>query len=291
MICQKQKLVTWLVVMFAVFTEGDMPTQERAEDTAKKIRNDITDIEHRSGGRFKLCASTNEIQTAIDNNVFAATLHFEGAEPVKADLSNLEYWYGKGLRSIGITWSRPNAFADGVSFGFGRQPDKGNGLTAAGKELVRQCNKLGILIDMAHLSAAGFKDVLSISDKPVAVTHGNVWQLCNSPRNLTDNQLKAIAANDGVIGINFHTGFLSPTGESDSDIEIQTVVNHFQYIANLIGIRHLAIGSDFDGAFMPDCLCNASKLPDLISALKTADFSDEDLELIAHKNWLRVFPV
>ena len=276
--------------MFAIFTEGDSPTQQQAEDTANNILVDITEIEQRSNGRFKLCKSSSEIQTAIDNNIFAATLHFEGAEPIKADLSNLEYWYEQGLRSIGLTWSRPNVFADGVGFTFGQLPDVGNGLTAAGKALVQQCNKLGILVDMAHLSAAGVKDVLAISDKPVAVTHGNVWQLCNSPRNLTDDQLKAIAANDGVIGINFHKGFLSPTGDSDSDIELQTVVSHFRYIADLIGVRHLAIGSDFDGAFMPDCLSNASKLPDLISALKSTGFSDNELEQIAYKNWLRIFP-
>ncbi len=276
--------------MCAVFTEGDAPTQEQAEQNAQLVSGDIVDIESRSGGSFKQCRSASEIQTAMDNGTFAATLHFEGAEPIKPDLSNLEYWYGKGLRSIGITWSRPNAFADGVSFGFGTLPDQGSGLTAAGRELVRQCNELGILIDMAHLSAAGVRHVLEISTQPVAVTHGNVWQLCNSPRNLTDDQLKAIAANDGVIGINFHKGFLSPTGDSDSDIDMQTIVSHFQYIANLIGIRHLAIGSDFDGAFMPDCLADASKMPNLISALNTAGFSHEDIELIACKNWLRIFP-
>ena len=276
--------------IFAVYTSGEKLSQEQAEETAENIRNDISEIERRSEGRFILCTSSGEIQEAIDQDVFAATFHFEGAEPIMADLSNLEYWYQKGLRSIGITWNRENVFADSIKPAFGNLPDKGKGLTDAGKELVRQCNKLGIMIDMSHLSAAGVCDVLSISEKPVAATHSNPWRLCNHPRNLTDDQLKAIAENGGVVGINFYTRFLSPTGELENKLTLELITGHFKYIADLIGVHHLAIGSDFDGAGMPDCLSDASKLPGLVTALAGAGFSTDELELIAHKNWLRVFP-
>src|SRR5205085_1330685 len=122
----------------------------------------------------------------------AAILHLEGADPLAPDLSDLESWYARGLRSLGLVWSRGNAFAEGVPFRFPASPDTGPGLTAAGRELVRRCNELGILVDVSHLNEAGFWDVAGSSSSPLVATHSNAHALCASTRNLTDAQLDAI---------------------------------------------------------------------------------------------------
>src|SRR6478672_8534586 len=113
-----------------------------------------------------------------------AIVHMEGAEPIAPDLSNLESWYERGLRSIGLVWSRPNAFAEGVPFRYPSSPDTGPGLTDAGRELVRACNRLGILVDLSHLNERGFRDVAELSTAPLVATHSNSHALCPASRNL-----------------------------------------------------------------------------------------------------------
>ena len=115
-----------------------------------------------------------------------AIVHFEGAEPIAPDLSDLEEWYGRGLRSLGIVWSRPNAFGEGVPFRFPASPDTGAGLTEAGRDLVHACNFLGIMVDVSHLNETGFWDVVAATDAPVVATHSNPHALCPVTRNLTD---------------------------------------------------------------------------------------------------------
>src|SRR5919202_1128991 len=125
-----------------------------------------------------------------------------------AELDALEVFYQAGLRSLGPVWSRPTAFGHGVPFAFPRSPDTGAGLTDAGKELVRACNRLGIMIDLSHLNEQGFWDVAGLSDAPLVATHSNAHALCPSTRNLTDEQLGAIAGSGGLVGVNFAVSFL-----------------------------------------------------------------------------------
>jgi membrane dipeptidase len=218
----------------------------------------------------------------------AAILHLEGAEPVAPDLSNLEPWYARGLRSIGLVWSRANAFAEGVPFRFPSSPDTGPGLTAAGRELVRACNELGIVVDLSHLNEAGFWDVARISAKPLVATHSNAHALCRSTRNLTDEQLDAIGASGGVVGVNFAVSFLREDGGQVAATPLEEIVRHAEYIAGRIGIDHVAFGSDFDGALVPEALGGIAGLPKLVGALRAAGFDDEGVAKVTHRNWLRV---
>src|SRR5690606_7884594 len=139
----------------------------------------------------------------------------EGAEAIDPDLNALEVLYQAGLRSLGITWSRPNTFASGVPFRFPSSPDTGPGLTDAGRDLVRACNELGILIDLSHLNQQGFYDVAGLSDAPLVATHSNAHVVSNTSRNLTDDQLEAIRASGGVVGLNYAVAFLRPDGSRD----------------------------------------------------------------------------
>jgi membrane dipeptidase len=218
----------------------------------------------------------------------AAILHLEGAEPLGPDLSELEPWYARGLRSIGLVWSRANAFAEGVPFRFPSTPDTGPGLTAAGRELVRACNDLGIVVDLSHLNEAGFWDVARLSSAPLVATHSNAHALCASTRNLTDAQLDAIGASAGVVGINFAVSFVREDGGHVAATPLEDVVRHVDYVASRIGIDHVAFGSDFDGALVPEALGGIAGLPKLVGALRTGGFDDEAVAKVTHRNWLRV---
>jgi membrane dipeptidase len=217
-----------------------------------------------------------------------AVVHFEGAEAIAPDLSNLEQWYERGLRSLGIVWSRPNAFAEGVPFRFPSTPDTGGGLTAAGEDLVHACNLLGIMVDVSHLNEAGFRDVARLTQAPLVATHSNVHALCPSSRNLTDNQLDAIRDSGGVVGVNFATTFLREDGGAGTDVPLEVIVRHIDYIASRIGVEHVAFGSDFEGAAIPDELGGAAGQPRLVEALRVAGHDDASLAAITHGNWLRV---
>ena len=167
-----------------------------------------------------LCALPVARATSVDDfqeGRVTAIVHFEGADALAPDLSDLESWYERGLRSVGLVWSRSNAFAHGVPFEFPASPDTGPGLTAAGLDLVRACNRLGILVDLSHLNEAGFWDVARTSSAPLVATHSNAHALCPSTRNLTDAQLDEVARTDGVVGVNFACGFLrEPTAATSS---------------------------------------------------------------------------
>ena len=218
-----------------------------------------------------------------------AIVHMEGAEPIAPDLSNLEDWYARGLRSIGLVWSRPNEFAQGVPFRFPSSPDTGPGLTDAGRRLVRACNELGILVDLSHLNERGFWDVAELSSAPLVATHSNAHALCPASRNLTDAQLDAIAASGGIVGVNFAVMFLREDGRQLPDeTGLDEIVRHVDYFAERMGIDHVAFGSDFDGALVPSALGDATGLPRLVDALRDAGHDDDAVAKITHENWLRV---
>jgi membrane dipeptidase len=218
----------------------------------------------------------------------AAILHLEGAEPLAPDLSDLDEWHARGLRSVGLVWSRANAFAEGVPFRFPSSPDTGPGLTASGRELVRRCNDLGILVDLSHLNEAGFWDVARLSSKPLVATHSNAHALCASTRNLTDAQLDAIGASGGVVGVNFAVSFLREDGGQVAATPLAEIARHVEYIAARIGIDHVAFGSDFDGALVPEALGGIAGLPKLVDALRASGLDDEAVAKVTHRNWLRV---
>lgn len=245
-------------------------------------------VERESQGKVAVTHTADEIQAAIDNDVLAMILHFEGAEPIDKDFYALEVFYQAGLRSIGLVWSRPNDYAHGVPFKFGSTPDIGDGLTDAGKALVKACNEMGIMIDLSHLNEKGFWDVAKLSNAPLVATHSNVHTLCATPRNLTDKQLDAVKESNGIVGLNFACGFLREDGKHDADTPLETMVQHIDYLVERIGIDRVALGSDYDGATVPAVIKDVAGLPKLVDALKAAGYDDESLKKITHQNWLRV---
>jgi membrane dipeptidase len=216
----------------------------------------------------------------------AAILHFEGAEAIGEDLDALHLWHAAGLRSLGPVWSRPTVFGHGVPFRFPGTPDCGPGLTAAGKRLIRECNRLRIMIDLSHLNEAGFNDVAAISDAPLVATHSNAHAVTPSTRNLTDRQLAMIAESDGLVGLNYATVFLRADGRKSTFEGWDPVLRHLDHLIAKLGEDRVGLGSDFDGATMPAGIGDAAGLPRLIEALRAHGYDEALLRKIAHENWL-----
>lgn len=265
-------------------TDRGMAVDSAIEEMASLFR-----IEAESAGRVKVVRTATELRLCLAQRVFAILLHMEGAEAIDDELNALEVFYQAGLRSLGIVWSRPNLFGHGVPFGFGISPDTGPGLTGAGKRLVRACNRLGIVVDLSHLTERGFWDVAAISDAPLVATHSNAHAICPSTRNLTDRQLDAVRDSDGIVGLNFHIGFLRADGNrTDRATPLSVMVRQIDYLVDRLGIDHVGFGSDFDGASIPDAIGDATGLPRLIDALRGAGYDQPALNKLAHENWLRV---
>jgi membrane dipeptidase len=245
-------------------------------------------LEAESRGQIRIIRSSDELTATLEQGAIAVVLHFEGAEAIDPDLDALEVFYQAGLRSLGLAWSRPNGFAHGVPFKFPGHPDTGPGLSEAGRKLVKSCNRLGILIDLSHITERGFWDTAKISQAPLVVTHAGAHALCPSTRNLTDKQLDAIRETDGVVGVNFHVGFLREDGRLEPETPLSEIVRHVDYIAQRTGIEHVAFGSDFDGAIMPLELGDVTGMPKLLQALRDHSFDGDALRKITHENWIRV---
>jgi membrane dipeptidase len=217
-----------------------------------------------------------------------AVLHLEGAEAIDPGLEALPLWYAAGLRSLGPVWSRPNAFAHGVPFVFPSSPDTGPGLTDAGAALVQACASLGILVDLSHLNEAGFWDVARLGVGPLVASHSAAHALCGASRNLTDAQLDAVGESGGLVGIVFACPFLRPDFADNPDTPIALIAQHAAYIAERIGVAHVALGSDFDGATIPSAVGDAAGMPRVLDALRAVGFSATEVEAIAWRNWRRV---
>jgi membrane dipeptidase len=263
---------------------GAEPDGRRSSEALAQVAL-LLRLERRSGGRLRIVRGAAE----LDGAGLAAVLHVEGAELIGPALDELPVLHAAGMRSLGLVWSRPNAFATGVPFAFPGSPDDGPGLTDLGRELVRGCGELRIVIDLSHLNARGFWDVAELSAAPLVASHSGAHALCPSPRNLTDDQLRAIGASGGLVGINFHVGFLRADGADDAATPLALVAEHAAHVAEVAGVDAVALGSDFDGATMPEALGDVTGLPAVLEALRAAGFGEADVEKVAYGNWRRVF--
>ena len=232
--------------------------------------------------KIKLAFSSKDLITNWKRGVKSALIGLEGAHPLEGKLERLKILYDKGIRYIGITWSNTNDFADAAG------DFTHNGLSPLGKKLIKEMMKLGMLIDVSHCSDNTFYDILKITDYkyPIIASHSSSRVLLNHKRNLTDDMLNAIKKSNGIVGIVFHSGFLTKNKRAT----IENVLNHIDYFVEKTSINNVAIGSDFDGFInTPLNLENMSKLPNLTLGLYNRGYSHNDIEKIMGKNFLRVF--
>ena len=263
-------------------------SQVQAAASATRAAGRLAALER--GGHLRVARAVSDLDAvqADQDGPPAAVLHIEGAEAIDPELEALEHWYAAGLRSLGPVWSRSNAFGHGVPFIFPAGPDTGPGLTPAGKALVARCAELGIMVDLSHLNEKGFWDVARAAPGPLVASHSGVHALAASTRNLTDEQLDAIGSSDGLVGIIYGCQFVRADLKDDADTPLSVIADHAAYVAERIGVRHVALGSDFDGTRIPAELGDVTGLPKLLDALRDAGFSEAELQAIAWENWRRV---
>lgn len=218
--------------------------------------------------------STEDMQYRLLHNKIGAMLTLEGVEGLEGNLTYLHIAYYLGVRFVGITWNHANWAADGVG-----EARKG-GFTNLGKLFVKECEKLGMLLDVSHLSERAFWELMELSHRPFIASHSNAYALCPHPRNLTDEQIRAIIRKDGRIGLTFVPWFVK-----ENDPRIVDVVNHLERVCSLGGARHVGFGSDFDGIshWVPG-LENTGKYPAFINTLLN-HFHEKDIANFMFNNW------
>lgn len=223
-----------------------------------------------------------QVRTAEDaGNVLkhkaATLLAIEEGGAIDGSLEALRCLYELGVRAMTLTWSNRNDIADGIN-----EEATGSGLTLFGKQVVAEMNRLGMLVDVSHISTAGFWSVIETSTKPIIATHSNAKSLCAHPRNLNDEQIKALAQNGGLAGITFAGQFLE---EDWRNACIESVYKHIDYMLNLIGNDdHIGFGSDFDGISHPPYnIQGVQDYKPLIEYLSKY-YSDETINKITHQN-------
>jgi membrane dipeptidase len=252
--------------------------------------------------RFAICKTNEEIKRARKENKIALLITMEGVEPLGDDLNLLRVFYQLGLRMAGLTHARRNAAGAGGIFSASGSPR--DGLTAFGRDVVQECERLGIIIDLAHINPKGFEEIAELTEKPLIVSHTNVRKYYDVERNISDEQIKLIGARGGMVGVN--AILVSP---NSSDSTIDRYVDHIEHVIGLIGIDGVGIGFDFceylfqqlpesvrreleakltTPHFIPD-LTNHSHAKNLTRKLIERGFGEPDIEKILCKNWLRIF--
>ena len=239
---------------------------------------------------LSICHNASSIRAAIASNRIAIVPHIEGAECIDTDFNALEILHAAGLRSLGPVWSRHNAFGHGAPMALQADLDPGKGLSPKGFELISACDQLGIMIDLSHLTEAGFWDVAKTTTRPLIATHSNAHAISPNARNLTNRQLAAVAESNGVVGLNFHVQFLRADCKMDQSTPITEMIRHLDHLLDFLGEDGVAIGSDFDGCVLPTEIGDVTGLQKLITAMRHAQYGDRLITKICSENWLRALP-
>lgn len=304
---EKMKKGNYLLQNFALFL--DLAETAHPMKTALSMI-DLYDTElKRNSDLIRPARSYEDICANIKAKKISALLTVEEGAVLEGDLNNLRLLYDKGVRMVTLTWNysnqigHPNMCFDnqGIPLFSSRNS---NGLTSFGIELIREMERLGMIIDVSHLSDGGFWDVVNHTKAPFAASHSNAAALCSVCRNLTDDMIRALAQRGGVMGLNFCTSFLTEdvlphSPSTDTAVEsadnphpvsmLEDMVRHVRHITNVGGMDVLGLGSDFDGISNDVEFVNASGMEQLAAALKKAGFSENDIEKFFYKNVLRLY--
>ncbi len=284
------------VQTFALFTDrknGKAPEQE-----ALSLLNTFQKALEENKDRLIQIRTRKDLEAAEKGEKIGALLSLEEGDVMFQDLSLLEFWQRMGVRLIALTWNYPNAIAcpnvdlsDFEHYDYRlpssrRHLETERGLTEYGKDYVRKCEELGILVDVSHLGDKAFWDLMDMAKKPVIASHSNCRALCDVSRNLDDDQIRAIAKTGGVIGLNFCTGFLNL--ETGDNSYLKDMVAHLDHLKEVGGIDVCAIGSDFDGITSQVEFDNAAGYGQLVKALEDDGWDERDIEKAMGGNVLRL---
>ncbi|MBT8397835.1 MAG: membrane dipeptidase [Gemmatimonadetes bacterium] len=309
----------------AIYTPSDLEAEGLAKERADELIDIVWDIIFRAPGRFNAALSANAVRSNRFEGAISLPMGMENGAPLEGDLANLRYFYGRGIRYIGLTHNASNHIADSS-----RDDPRWDGLSPFGEEVVREMNRLGMMVDVSHISDAAFWDVMEVSKAPVIASHSGARHFTPGwPRNLSDEMIRALADGGGLVMINFGSSFLTqeanayrygrrdayrtsiadrglePTEELEAEFNeawaaeygpfpfasIDDVLDQIDHIVDLVGIDHVGIGSDFDGVgdTLPIGLKDVSTYPNLIRGLFERGYSEVEIRQILGENLLRVW--
>jgi membrane dipeptidase len=285
----------WNIIVSSIYLEdADLP-----ELALRKALHQVSclyaELEE-SPDELMLCKNTSDILQAKKRGKIGIMLSFEGVEPLGTDISLLRVFYELGVRFVGLTWSRRNAAGDGCAFKFSDRQMTG-GLSDFGLDVIKEAEKLGIIMDVTHINDEGFEDIMAKSNQPVIASHSNARTVSHTPRNLTDAQLKAIADSGGVAGINAVSMIASV---ESNDADVNTLVDHMKHMADVVGVEHIGLGLDLCDMFNKykpegvvrkafDIVNKHGSLEGLTYALLERGFSKEDIVKIYGGNFMKVY--
>ena len=268
---------------FALYIPADLDEKE-AMRCAMRQYEAVADA--LIGGQARVATSMNQAYRNKEEGLFSIFLGLENGSPIGKSIDRVKMLYDKGIRYITLCHSRDNEICDSCA----TLVKRWGGLSPFGQKVVAEMNRLGMLIDVSHVSDETFYDVLKYSSKPVVATHSCCRTLCNHPRNMTDDMIRALAAAGGVIQINFYPYFLDSSYKEGGDRPSYTMIaDHIDHVVGLVGVDHVGIGSDFDGIEVtPDGMENISMVPKLLDELRRRGYSEADLAKIASGNFFRI---
>lgn len=276
---KKMRKGNYLAQVFAMW-----PPSGKGWKTVEKMVGTFWEWKKKHAQDFTLATTGSQVLKAKLVGRIAGVLGIEGLAALEGDLSKVKKLHDSGVRVLGLAWFNSNEFV-----GTSNSKDKKGtyGLTQKGKKLVAAANQLGMVIDVSHASDQAVLDVAALSSQPFMASHSCARALNDIERNLSDELLKAIASKGGVIGVNFHRGFVAdkPRGQ----VKLEDVANQIIYVSKVAGIDAVALGSDFDGASPPSDLDGAHRMQDLALHLSKRGLSDEDIRKIMYRNALRLF--
>lgn len=276
------------VPFFAAYTSPYQGNPNKSVSRTLALINALYWTEKNNSDIFKIAPTFEEIEKAVLSKKIAAVPTIEGAYSLVKDNATqlLHQYHDLGVKAIAFTWNYSNDLGEGSFRAYADKdgtPSSG-GLTELGTQVVREMNKLGMIVDVSHMAESTFWDVINTTKAPIIASHSGVYAIKAHQRNLNDEQLKALAKNGGVIGIVLFPEFLTDKEET----YIKDYVDHIDYVVRLIGIDHVGIGSDFDGATMPKDLKDSSEIYKITEELVKRGYKEGDIQKILGKNFLRV---
>ncbi|MGJ1433212.1 dipeptidase [Sphingobacterium spiritivorum] len=309
------------VQVFAVWSD-DKKWKKGAFNHANDQIDALEKMISKNSRQIELAKSSKDIDAILNKGKIAAVIGVEGGNMIESKIANLEKLYDRGVRYLTLTWNYNLPWVTAAAIEVKTSSDKGKGLTAHGKDIIRRMNELGMMVDLSHGGEKTFYDVIATSTKPILVSHSNAYALMPHYRNLKDEQLEALKKNGGVIGVNFYSGFLDPTYtervkklyrkhfgdkgnyklsptrqyeklpkklQHEANAPMSKLLEHINYLVKKVGVDHVAIGSDYDGIESPPReLEDVSTFPLLTKALLEQGYSKEDVGKIMGGNFLRI---
>jgi len=315
------------VQLFSVWCDG---LKENPYAWANREMDTLDAVIKRNPEKISLSGTPSLLKKAVKEKKLAAMFGVEGGHMIENKLDNLNNFYNRGVRYMTLTWNNSTDWASSAwDETINADKLKQKGLTDFGKQVIRRMNELGMIIDVSHVGEQTFYDAIAVTNKPIIASHSCVHALCSVPRNLKDEQIKAIGKNGGVIHLNFYSGFIDSSYDRRSDIfnsrhkaeldsllkinpepyfaneylfkkypeevkslrpPLSMLIDHLDYIVKMIGVDHVGIGSDFDGInSAPQQLDDVTNLPLFTKELMNRGYSKKDIRKILGENFLRVF--